>query len=454
MKRNVLLLIADDWSPIAGCYGDSVVKTPHLDRIAREGVVFDHAFCTTPSCAASRASILTGLHSHANGQYGHTHGQNSFRTLPHVTTLPEVLSQNGVRSGIIGKRHTFPPEKYPFDFPSDFTSPGGMDELAEKGETEFIRSRVERFFKETGDQPFYLHVGFSNPHRKGRGGFDKDEAFEKVPDARVDYDPATIPVPGFLPDHPEVRQDLANYYRSISLLDYNMGLVLEEARRAGALKDTLVLILSDHGSPFPGAKACSYESGHHCPLIVWHEGLAQGGLRNDALVNWVDLFPTLLDWYGVTPHDELQGRSFLPVLETAHPEGWERTFYSHNFHGVTEYFPYRVIRERKFKYVLNLAFDLTRPIPSDLFASPTWQTIQGERIEEMGRRRTTDFLHPAEEMLFDLETDPEEAVNLASDPAHAAKLEEFRREMREFRTRTKDYWVQMDVQRPLRDWRA
>lgn len=453
MKKNVLLLIADDWSPIAGCYGDPVVKTPHIDAMAADGVLFEHAFCTTPSCAASRASLLTGQYSHANGQYGHSHQRHTFRTLPSSKTLPMVLKENGVYSGIIGKQHTFPAEQYPFDFLASELQAGQREEVRKMGETEFLRQRTRDFLQEAGDKSFYLHVGFTSPHRKGAARFDQPQDFESIPDARVDYDPSKVPLPGFLPDHPEVRTDLAEYYRSISLLDYHMGMILEELKKAGKLENTLVLILSDHGMPFPAAKASSFESGHHCPLIVWHDKLKRQGLRNEALVNWVDIFPTLLDWWGIEPHDELQGRSFLPVLEEPAPEGWDRTFYSHSFHGVTEYYPYRVIREQRFKYVLNLAFDSTAPLASDLFASPTWQAIQRERIDQMGKRRTVDFLHQSEEKLYDLQNDPEESVNLAARPEHHERLEMFRRQMREFRERTDDFWLIMDPQRALREWR-
>ncbi len=452
-KKNVLLLIADDWSPIAGCYGNSAVRMPNIDRFAENAVVFDRAYCVTPSCAASRASLLTGLHSHANGQYGHTHGRNTFRTLPNVRTVPEALREAGVYSGIIGKQHVFPPEKYPFEFP-----PAGTPDLFHGAATAgkeggHIRDQAKAFFAAAGDRQFYLHIGFSAPHRKGRGGFDSDASFAASPEERTDYEPDMMPVPNFLPDHPLVREDLADYYRALTRLDHFVGYALDALQASGRMDDTMVILMSDHGMPFPGAKATSFESGHRCPLIVWHSGL-NGGMRNPALVNWVDIAPTILEWMGLEAWDALQGRSFLPVLDNPQPEGWERTFFSHNFHGVTEGFPYRVICDRRYKYVRNLYPELTLPLPSDLYGSKTWHAIESERIAMMGKRKTVNVLHQQEEQLFDLENDPAESINLADEPEHRERMEAFRRDLLEFQKRTGDLWLDQMRQFNLRQWRA
>lgn len=175
-------------------------------------------------------------------------------------------------------------------------------------------------------------------------------------------------VPGFLPDVPEVREDLAGYYTALSRLDTGFGRVLDALDRSGQRDDTLVIVMSDHGMPFPGAKASSFDSEHHCPLIVRNPANRVGGTTRDALVNWTDMLPTILDWFGVKG-PPLQGRSFLPVLKTNNPSGWDETTYSHSFHEVNNYYPYRVIRQLHYKYVLNLFPELTLPLPTDLFAS-------------------------------------------------------------------------------------
>ena len=434
--RSVLLVIADDWSPLAGCYGSRVIQTPHIDRLARRGVVFDRAFCTTPSCAASRANLLTGLYAHTHGQYGHSHGIHGFRTHEHVRSLPRVLKDAGVRSGCVGKTHFAPLGVYPFDVFADVQTLSARD-LA-RGATEFLT--------QVGDAPFYLHVAPTYPHRHEQG-FGADQCTDEFDD--VTYDPAEIRVPDWLPDEPEVRQDLANYYQAVSRYDACVGAVLDALESSPRAKDTLVIVTSDHGMPFPGAKASSFESGHHCPLVISAPGGA-GGSHNRALVNWTDLMPTILDWLQV-PQDrwpkQLAGRSFLSVLTEENPAGWDETYYSHCFHEVSNYFPYRVLRGRRYKFTQNLAAELPNPLPADLFRSPTWSAVRQREIEMMGQRPTARLLHRDREELVDLDADPTESVNLVHEAKHRQIADEMRRKLIDFRIATADPWLEDDYQR-------
>lgn len=158
-------MIADDWSPIAGCYGNPVIRTPNVDRLASEGIRFNHAFCASPSCAASRATVLTGLHSHAHGQYGHCHHHHTFRVKPNTPTLPSILGQHGIETGIVGKRHVFPPDLFPWSF--------ALDENLRDQDS--IVAGAERFLNQAEGKPFCLYVGFSEPHR-GLGGFNDSKS--------------------------------------------------------------------------------------------------------------------------------------------------------------------------------------------------------------------------------------------------------------------------------------
>lgn len=423
--KSVLLLIADDWSALAGCYGHPVLRTPHVDALAASGVRFSHAFCTTPSCAASRASVLTGLYSHTHGQYGHSHGVHAFRTRRGVRSIPAVLRAGGFLTGVVGKLHVEPPEVYPWDFAPPVR---GRD-------VQQIAARAEEFLSVAGGRPFYLHVGFADPHRD----FDNARPHPGVTEVR--YAPEEVVVPPFLPDIPAVRAELAQYYQAISRLDTGIGLVLGALERSGRAGETLVLCLSDHGMPFPGAKASPFDSGHHCPLIVRHPEGEAGGIVNDALVNWCNLAPTVFDWCDVQAPEGLPERSFLPVLAEAHPAGWDETFFSHTFHEVTNYFPYRALRARRYKYVRTLFPELTMPLPSDLWASPTWHAVRAGGISLLGGRPTQRCLHHDAEALFDLERDPLEVDNLIGDPAQAGVAAEMRAKVQTFRLATADPWV-------------
>ena len=423
--RNVLLLIADDWSPIAGCYGSPVIRTPQVDALAARGTLFTNAFCTTPSCAASRANILTGHYSHTHGQYGHSHSIHNFHTGAHMLSIPRILDESGYATGIIGKLHVQPFKVYPWthDYQQVEGSPRSPQGMAD---------RAMEFFRSIGDRPFYLHVGFSDPHRDFGNSAEYPD-YDEIP-----YHPDEIPVPDCLPDHPDVRAELAEYYQSISRLDAGYGRAVEVLEKCGRAGDTMIIVMSDHGMPFPGAKGSSFDSGHRCPLIISRPGA--NAVENDALLNWSNIAPTVYEWCGVDAPEDLPERSLLPILDEEHPADWEETFFSHTFHEVTNYYPYRALRGRRYKYVRNLYPELTTPLPSDLWSSPTWKAIEREGLP-MGGRQTCNFLHQDAEALFDIEHDPTESTNLIHDPVLQEIAEEMRRKVRLFRMETRDPWV-------------
>jgi N-sulfoglucosamine sulfohydrolase len=435
--KNVVLLVGDDLGLQVGCYGDAVAKTPHIDALAKSGTRFTNGFASVSSCSPSRATILTGLPTHACGQYGlahATHNQHSFRN---VRGLPALLAPAGFRSGVIAKLHVQPKEVFPFDveIPGNGRNPVQIAEQARK------------FIAETGDKPFFLLVGFTDPHRAARGFANDGKYPPDVP--AVKFDPKTVPMPYHLPDQPEVRAELAEYYQSVARLDDGVGRVMKVLADAKKLDDTLVIFLSDNGIPFPGAKTTLYDSGVHLPLIVRKPG-QRAGVVNDAMVSWTDIAPTVLDWCGIKPPAatgkkkvavETAGRSFLPMLEETDAKGWNVVFASHQFHEVTMYYPMRMVRTRTYKYILNLAHPLEYPSASDLWGSEMWQRVLKRGDTMMGSRSVKAFLHRPKEELYDLTADPTELKNLAGDPSRAKVLEELRGKLAAWREQTDHPWL-------------
>ena len=425
-KRNILLLVADDLGLDLGCYGNPKVKTPNLDALAKSGVRFTHAFASTASCSASRAVLYTGMYTHANGQFGHAHQPHNFHTHAAVRSLPRVLRDAGYHTGIIGKLHVQPASVYPFELEAG----GGRNGVE-------MAARAGQFFRESGDKPFLLVVGYTDPHRAAKG-FGNEKPYKGVPE--VKYDPKDVQVPYFLPDQPEVRREVADYYQAVSRLDYNVGQMLDTLRKSGMAENTLVFFLSDNGIPFPGAKTTQYDPGLHLPLLVSSPTQKQRGLINPAMVQWVDIMPTILDWAGVQP-PALQGRSFLPILEAAKPSGWDVVYGSHVFHEITNYYPMRTIRTRTHKFILNLAAPLPFPFASDLHGSATWQGVLQRGDGQMGLRRVDNYLQRPREELYDLERDPQELKNLASEKAAAEVLADLRVRLRTWQKQTRDPWL-------------
>ena len=439
-RPNVVLIVSDDHGCEAtGCYGNPLVKTPNIDALAGEGVRFTNAFCTTASCSASRSVILTGMYNHANGQYGHQHSYHHFVSFPNIKSLPVLIGEAGYRTARIGKYHVAPEEVYKFGaaLEGNSRSPVRMAENCR----EFIAG---------GDGPFFLYFCMSDPHRGG--GVAKDvptrpDRFGNRPGGypgvrEVEYSAEDVIVPPFLPDSPECRAELAQYYQAVSRVDQGVGRLVEILKEAGVYDDTYVMYISDNGVAFPGAKTTLYEPGMRLPCIVRSPRQKKRGIACDALVNYADLAPTIMDFAGApSGGGRFHGRSFKGVLEAEHPKGWDVTYASHTFHEITMYYPMRVVRERRHKLIWNIAHGLEYPFASDLLAASTWQGTLRRGATHYGRRRVAAYLHRPEFELYDLQDDPDEVKNLAGDPKHAKVLERMKGELKAFQKRTGDPWI-------------
>ncbi|MEN6428754.1 MAG: sulfatase-like hydrolase/transferase [Phycisphaerales bacterium] len=438
---NIVLIVADDHGRgDLGCYGNPVIQTPNLDKLAAEGVRFTNAFCTTASCSASRSVILSGLYNHYNGQYGHQHAYHHFASFDTVRSLPVLLSQGGYRTARIGKYHVAPDPVYRFD-----TVLQGNDRNAVQ-----MADHCRQFLAQPDSRPFFLYFCTSDPHRGGGKAMDlphqpdrfgnREQGYPGITEIR--YDPQEVVVPDFLPDTPECRAELAQYCQAVPRIDQGIGRLVEHLKNAGQYENTVLIYISDNGIAFPGAKTTVYEPGINLPCIVRTPWQRNRGIACDALVNWADLTPTILDLAGATPADyEFHGRSFTSVLERERVEGWDTTYASHTFHEITMYYPMRVVRERRFKLIWNLAHGLDYPFASDLWESATWQgTIQsGSKL--YGKRTVDAYLHRPKFELYDLQNDPHEVRNLADDPQYRDRLDAMKAKLKIFQKQTKDPWL-------------
>jgi N-sulfoglucosamine sulfohydrolase len=440
-RPNIVLIVSDDHGRgDLGCYGHPVIQTPNLDALAAEGVRFTHAFCTTASCSPSRSVILTGLYNHANGMYGLQHSYHHFASFDNVPSLPVLLRRSGYRTVRIGKYHVAPEAVYQFDT----ALPGNGRNAVQ------MADNCRKVFAAEDHRPFFLYFCTDDPHRGGGKAADlpcRPDRFGNRPQGypgveEVKYDPKDVVVPDFLPDTPECRAELAQYYQAVSRVDQGVGRLLEQLKEAGKYDNTIVIYISDNGIPFPGAKTTTYEPGLNLPCIIRVPGQTNKGIACDALINWADLAPTILDWAGATGGaHEFHGRSFKPILERIHAEGWDTTYASHTFHEVTMYYPTRVVRERRFKLIWNIAAGLEYPFASDLWESATWQATLRDQARLYGKRTVAAYLHRPRFELYDLEADPHEVQNLADDPQHQDTLERLKARLKAFQQRTKDPWL-------------
>lgn len=479
-SMNIVLYVSDDHGQDLGAYGNDVIQTPSLDALAEEGVLFTHAFATTASCSASRSVILSGLHNHRNGQFGHEHDYSKFSSYGNIRGVSNLLSENGYRTARSGKYHVAPEDVYQFDeaLPGHSRNPVEMANMAR----DFIASNDSR--------PFFLLMGTSDPHRGGGSAtelpFSPDrfgntlEGYEGIEE--VSYDPQDVLVPSFLPDNEATRQELAQYYQSVSRLDQGFGQLVENLKEAGVYENTVIFYISDHGMAFPGAKTNVYEPALRSPLIVRDPCIDARGIVNQAMISWVDITPTILDYAGAEaptysrevsqgvirdffPESHgLHGRSFRLILDDPEPEGWDEIYASHTFHEIHMYYPMRVVRDRDYKLIWNIAHGLPYPNASDLQTSSTWQYVLGRFAEDtegetelgdptmpgpdaeygldaaFGHRTVREYIYRSEFELFDMQEDPDESVNLAGDPAYADVMDDYKEKIREFQRNTEDPW--------------
>ena len=418
-------------------------------ELAAEGVRFTNAYCTSASSAASRSVILTGLYGHATGAYGHVHDYHHFSTYDTVRSLPVILEENGYRTARIGKYHVAPEKVYHFQetYQAD---PRNTVEMADACQDLF-----------QSEEPFFLYFCTDDPHRSNftekqtdwrkpnRFG-NLDEGYKGVHD--VHYHPEEVLVPDFLPDTPETRAELAEYYQSVSRVDEGFGRLMAHLEASGKADNTIVMYISDNGVAFAGAKTTLYEPGIHLPFILKDPrttssddaGTPAADKVCNAMVSWVDLTPTILDYAGVDLSKEtFHGKSFRSVVNEENPAGWDEIGASHTFHEITMYYPMRVYRKGPWKLIWNIAWPLEYPFASDLWVSSTWQSVYRQGIEHYGRRTTDAYLHRPEFELYNLDTDPDEVVNLAADPAHAARLAAMKDGLKQWQYRTSDPWLIM-----------
>nr|MUH39109.1 heparan N-sulfatase [Zobellia laminariae] len=437
---NIILFVSDDHGTDAiGAYGNKVIKTPNLDQLAAEGVRFDNAYCTSASCAASRSVILTGLYGHATGSYGHVHDYHHFSSYDNIKSLPVLLDKSGYETARIGKYHVAPESVYHFQKVLE-ADPRNTVEMAEQCK-DVLNS----------DKPFFLYFCTDDPHRGAPFESDpwnlpnsfgnKKEGYKGV--ETITYDPKDVVVPSFLPDSQESREEIAQYYQSISRIDQGFGKLMKILKDTGKDKNTIVIYISDNGMAFPGAKTTVYEPGIKLPCII-KDPLAniKGGSVNNALISWTDLTPTILDMAEISyDSNDFHGKSFKKIMSEENPKGWDEVYASHTFHEITMYYPMRVVRDKNYKLIRNIAWRQEYPFASDLWAASTWQEVYRSEKEYFGKRKVKDYLFRPEFELFDLSKDPEESINLATDPNYANVLEGLKTKMKAFQKETKDPWL-------------
>jgi uncharacterized sulfatase len=424
-RPNILFCIADDWGwPHTGALGDKVVRSPTFDRVAREGVLFPYTYCASPSCTPSRGSILTG-----QMFWRLEEGGNLWSTLPKkFAVYPDMLEAAGYHVGLMKKGWG----------PGDFKVSGWTRNPAGPNYKSF-----EEFYKSVPDsKPFCFWFGSYDPHR----------GYEAGSGARSGLKIEDVYVPPMLPDAPEVRKDILDYYFECERCDRDLGEMIAILQEAGKLDNTLVVMTGDNGWPFPRGKTNLYDYGARQPLAVRWPARVRGGRVVDDFISLSDLAPTFLEAAGLKPAPEMTARSFLDVLASGKSgrvdSQRDRVVVGRERHhggarpGCLGY-PMRAMRTHDFLYIRNFIPDRwpagDPPGYADCDGGPTKTYLIGHREDPkvapqfelcFGKR-------PAEE-LYDCRKDPNQMQNVAADPAYATRRLRMDEELKKYLYETND----------------
>jgi len=386
-QPNIVFIIADDCTfRDIGCYGGQA-KTPHIDKLATQGLRFTRCFQAAPMCSPTRHNIYTGLYPVKSGAW-----PNHTRTYPHVKSIVHHLRPLGYRVTQTGKTHINPRTVFPFE---NFGGGKNPD-----------MKYIDRLFAETakGGKPFCLFACSNEPHSP----WNKGDASK--------YPPAKVKLPPYIVDTPRMRKDFSDYLAEITYYDSQVGEIVGLLDRHGLADNTLVMVVSEQGNGFPFAKWTCYDHGLQSAMIVRWPGKVKAGAVTDAMVEYVDVTPTFIDAASGQAVKGLDGKSFLPVLRGETQTHKQHVFGIMTTRGIingTDAFAIRSVRGTRYKLILNLNHE--SKFTNACTQSPAFQSmvVKAAAGDATAKRLVHAYHHRPAAELFDMKTDPLEMTNLA-----------------------------------------
>jgi len=417
-KPNVILTMADDMTfNSLGCYGSPDGITPNIDRLAGEGMLFKRAFTATAMCAPTRQQLYTGIFPVRNGAY-----PNHSKVKPGTKSIVHHLRDLGYRVGICGKRHFGPPESFPFE--------------------SVAKDKIGEFIGRDAKQPFCLIYTSHSPHLPWSVG-----------DASQ-YDPDELTVPPYLYDNPETRQSMVKYFAEVTDFDREVGECMRLVKKAEVEDNTIFICTTEQGAQFPHGKWTCYDIGLHVGLIIRWPDRVKAGSKANAMVQYVDIVPTLIDAAGGDPVKDLDGRSFFPVLLGETDKHNDVVYGVHTTRGIIaatpEGYPVRSIRTETHKYIMNLNHEVA--FHNTLIAGDRggyWKSwIEAAKTDSKAAKLVEWYQRRPAEELYDIVNDPDELNNLSGDPANRELMDELRARLKAWMEQQGDKGLETELSRP------
>ena len=435
---NILLITADDLNyNSVGCYGNTLDQiTPNIDKLAQSGIRFTNAFVNIAVCQPSRQSIMTG-------RYPHNNGAPAFNPIDkNVATLQEELHKAGYLNGILGKEiHLKPTDKFFWDYyitEGDLASGLGIGR-----DPELYFDYATEFFNKSKREgkPFFLMANSHDPHRPFVGSDQEKELWgEDLPLFTRKFLPEEVIVPDFLPDLPEVRLEISEYYSSVYRLDQTVGAIMDALKKSGQEDNTLVMFISDNGMALPFAKSNCYLNSNKTPWIVSWPGEIEGGkVDTTHFISGIDFMPTILHALHLPGVDQMDGTSFLPVLKGKIQKNRNAVFTE--FHKIFADIDYsmRCVQAENFGYIVNFWSDGTHQIKGDATSGRTYSAMkEAADMDSLISDRLNMYQYRVPEELYDFNADPDGLVNLIDAPEYQEKIQEMKKLILKEMKRTQD----------------
>lgn len=438
-QPNVLIITTDDIScDSVGAYGCKLAgTTPNMDSLAAQCMRFNYAHTVVGNCMPSRNVMWSGRYPHNNHIDGFRAMAKAAKDYP---VLGDLMKEAGWFTGIRHKvSHSTPYSPFPWDIDLDTDEAGGKLHVKDAPSYGTSLTQGINAAKAAG-KPFCLMLNIADPHKpfyaEGKGGATVEDPH--VP-SRV-FTPEEVPVPGFLPDDPIIRQELALYYSSVRRADDAVGAILQALKASGQDDNTVILFLSDHGMPLPFAKTQLYLHSTRTPLMIRWPGVTKPGTVDDQhMISTVDLLPTLLDMVGL-PHPEgFDGRSFAPILKGQADADRTMVFKEYNENSGGQRTPMRAVQTKDYLYVFNPWSNGTRVMTGATAGTMTCRQMRVfAKTDPQVAARIDLFDHRVLEEAYEVRYDPDALTNLIADPAHKTQVAALEKAMEDWMERTKD----------------
>ena len=385
-KPNVVMIVTHDIGRHIGCYGVETVQTPNMDLLARGGMKFNNIYSTSSVCTPGRASLHTGRYPQSNGLMGLSHGPWWWELNASEQHTAKILKKSGYETYLVGLSH----------LGKNFKELGYDAHLSERNKALETVSEAKQLFASQADNenPFFAKIGFFEVHRPFINGTDSIKG---------------IFIPPYLADTKVMRNDLANFQATIKFFDECVGRIVQGIKDAGIADNTVIILTSEHGIPYPGSKWAVRKAGIEIPLIIQQPGtIFSGGKEIEALMSNVDILPTLLDYINVGIHSQVEGKSFVPyLLGQKHRPPRKEVFgqYTRDMKRDNES---RCVFDGRYWYIHYFSEGRTVDYPVDV------DTIRfAKHVERCTTKGTRPFFQ-----LYDIQNDPYLLTDIGSNPQH------------------------------------